>query len=236
MTYTLIPGQSDQTSEEETMSIIRSVLTEDVDTPEKPQKLAVVETKSAAKEERPAAPRPFVDRTPPPAPRRRASDLPELADTPARIAETPKTPGLLARTVQPLFSALGRVRGFQPTTRHLAIASAALLFVLRPHWFLIGALLVLVLVAGAFATLGSDRIWRALQVWLDRVEARDSDRAARLRTRLDRFACRWDSVLDLFPDGMVDALYMPDFQGMQQAEFAHQQVVADRLNRMAREG
>ena len=33
MTYTLIPGQSHTASEEETLSMIRSVLTEDVDPP-----------------------------------------------------------------------------------------------------------------------------------------------------------------------------------------------------------
>ncbi|MEX0309751.1 MAG: hypothetical protein AB3N17_05825, partial [Tateyamaria sp.] len=110
-----------------------------------------------------------------------------------------------------------------------------LLVVVRPHWFVLAAVLLLVAVTLTFLTFGADRIWRTLSAVLTRIEARDSVRATLLRDRLDRFACRWDAVLDLFPDGMVDGLYMPDLQALQQAEIDHQNVVARRLDRMVQE-
>lgn len=238
MNYTLIPGQSHEASEEETMSMIRSVLTEDKDTP-KPQperKVAVTPEPAKPVEDTPTEElRAFVERTPEPAPRRRATDLPEITGVDA----TPKGPGLISRVLQralrPLARVLGRVRGFQPTTRHIAIASMALLIVLRPHWFAIGAVLMLALVIGTVFALGTDRIWRGVLNWLDRVSVRDNARATELRSKLDAFAYRWDGFLDLFPDGMVDGLYMPDFQSLRQAEIDHQEVVAERLTRMAQE-
>ncbi|MEL7133467.1 MAG: hypothetical protein AAGK77_13765, partial [Pseudomonadota bacterium] len=214
MKYTLIPGRSHQASDEETMSVIRSVLTEEIETPKKPTNVGPAQTKAAPKVES-APTRPFVERTPPPAPRRRGTDdLPELS----AASDIPQKSRPRARLASNVLRALGQMRRFQPTPRHLAIASAALLFALRPHWFLLGAIFVLLLITSVFLILGSERIWRGVQLWLDRIDARDSARAASLRHALDRFAWRWDSILDLFPDGMVDGLYMPDFQGMQQAE------------------
>ncbi|MBY5933804.1 hypothetical protein KUV51_12410 [Tateyamaria omphalii] len=226
MNYTLIPGQSHAASEEETMSMIRSVLADDVDTPVKQPRPAPVVPAQA-----------FVERTNEAAPRRRAEDLPELADA----EDVPAAPRarLISRMSLPRLRSVStlaaRIRNFQPTTRHVALALSALLIVLRPHWFVIGAVLGLVIVAGAFLMLGSDRIWRGILAWLDRVETRDSARAAELRGKLDRFACLWDGVLDIFPDGMVDSLYMPDFQAMQQADIDHERVVNDRLDRMVQE-
>ncbi|WP_147114249.1 hypothetical protein [Tateyamaria sp. syn59] len=226
MKYTLIPGQSHTASEEETMSMIRSVLTDDMDTgPAQPDPMPE------------AQPRAFVEKTPAPAPRRRADDLPDLAvaeDIPASRARL--TSRSAAAVLRPASALTARIRSFQPTTRHIALALSALLIVLRPHWFIIGAILGVLLVAATFFILGADRIWRGVLAWLDRVEARDPSRAHDLRVKLDTFAYRWDSVLDIFPDGMVDSLYMPDFQAMQRAEIDHQQVVSDRLNRMAHEG
>ena len=132
-------------------------------------------------------------------------------------------------------SVIARLRTFRPTLRHLALASLALLVVLRPHWFVVTGALVVALIVGAFMLFGSDRIWRMVLAHLARVEARNPDRAAVLRTRLDRFACRWDAILDFFPDGMVDGLYMPDLQAMQDGEAAHTEAMAARLERMVHE-
>jgi hypothetical protein len=234
MNYTLIPGQSHPASEEETMSMIRSVLTED-DAPQLQVQHSKAAPQSGAAQPVRTQQRAFVERTADPAPRRRATDLPELE----AAQMSARTPGFLSRATGGLTgkaaSLVARVRNFQPTTRHIALASTALLIVLRPHWFVIASVFMLLLTIGAFLVFGADRIWRNVLAWLDRVEARDAARAAQLRTRLDRFACRWDSVLDLCPDGMVDSLYMPDFQAMQQAEIDHQAVVADRLTRMVQE-
>jgi len=226
MNYTLIPGQSHVASEEETMSMIRSVLTEDG--PETAEGVTHTETEAPEGE---APVKAFVERTAQPAPRRRANDLPDLGV--AEMSE-PAAPSrkMTAGLFTPVMRAVARLRAFQPTTRHLALVSMALLVILRPHWFVLGLVLGLMLTVAFVMILGTDRIWRGVLTWLTRVEAHDPARAADLRARLDRFACRWDAVLDIFPDGMVDGLYMPDLQAMQHAEAAHAAVVADRLNRM----
>ena len=112
MKYTLIPGQPHTASEEETMSMIRSVLTDEADTPKRqPRTTDVTEMEVTGPQD---APRAFTERTPPPAPRRRATDLPELEkDTHAQ-----KRTGVLHR----LMGTISRVRRFEPTTRHLALA------------------------------------------------------------------------------------------------------------------
>ncbi|MEL6467949.1 MAG: hypothetical protein AAFQ58_23550 [Pseudomonadota bacterium] len=223
MTYTLIPGQSHAADEEETLSMIRSVLTEDMAQTADP----------APRTETPAQPA-FVDRTTPDNQRRRAADLPELEaqEAPAKAPRTPLLGSLRNRLAQRAEA----LRAFRPTTRHLAIVSALLLVVLRPHWFVIGAVLMLALIIAAFMILGPDRIWRGVVAGLDRIAARNPARATRLRQRLDRFAYRWDAVLDLFPEGMVDALYMPDLQGLQDADAAHTDAMDQRLTRMAHDG
>ena len=245
MTYEPIPGKPHNPSEEETMSVIRSVLTE-LEEPAPSRKARRAERKAQAfgqvnpptpapssDEEQPRA---FVERTMAKTERRRASDLPELNDAPVedapkpRKAQTPKTVGMIGSHLR---AVAAKVRAFRPTTRHIALLSMALLVVLRPHWFVITGVLVVALFVGTFLILGSDRIWRAVIGWLNHVEVRNPDRATRLRDRLDRFACRWDAILDVFPDGMVDGLYMPDLQAMQDADEAHTQAMAARLNRMA---
>ncbi|GGX60651.1 hypothetical protein GCM10007385_32400 [Tateyamaria omphalii] len=226
MKYTLIPGQPHTASEEETMSMIRSVLTDDAETLKPHRRKAKVADMDTAGDPQESL-RAFTERTPPPAPRRRADDLPEL-EKDTYVQKRPDRFHELANTIM-------RVRRFEPKTRHLALACAALLFVVRPHWFVIAAVIVFALVVAIFLTFGADRIWTAVLGWLDRVEMKDSARAEDLRAKLDTFAYRWDSVLDLFPDGMVDGLYMPDFQSLRMAEVEHQEVVAERLSRMVQE-
>lgn len=223
MKYTLIPGQPHTASEEETMSIIRSILTDEGDAGSVPLRHADG-TDSSAHDDETAA---FVERTPPPSPRRRATDFPELAQD----AHVEQRPGILHE----LWSTISRTRRFEPKTRHLALACAALLFVLRPHWFAIASVFVIFVICTTFLTLGADRVWAFVLNWLDRIERKDSARAEEMRAKLDMFAYRWDSILDVLPDGMASGLYMPDFQSLQMAEAEHQEVVAERLGRMARE-
>lgn len=61
------------------------------------------------------------------------------------------------------------------------------------------------------ATVGSDWIGRGtlrLYRWL---EARNPDRAERLRVRADAVALRLDGLLDRLPDRWTEGLYLPDF-------------------------
>ncbi len=213
-------------SEEETLSMIRSVLTEEV--PEAPARKSVAQrmTKRAAPE---ALPEPAPA---PEAPARRASILPDI-ETEQPVPVKHKRPLF---KLPALRGTIAKVRAFRPSTRHLAIVSLLLLLVIRPHWFVIGAVLMIAAVTGAFMTLGADRIWHRVMRRLDRIEATDPARANELRGKLDGFAYRWDGFLDLFPDGMVDSLYMPDFQSLGQSEERHTSVMSERLARMGQEG
>jgi len=237
-----IPGQPQHATEEETMSVIRSVLTaQDGPTPSRRETRAQQATARAAMsgkngEKSPGA---FVEHTREPNPRRRRADvLPELQEAvepqvPAkRSMRASRSVSLVARAVS---FVVDRLRAFRPTPRHLALVSLALLVALRPHWFVVTGVLGVALIVGAFMFLGSDRIWRMVLAHLARVDGRNPARAALLRTRLDRFACRWDAILDFFPDGMVDGLYMPDLQAMQDGEEAHTAAMAARLERMVHE-
>ncbi|MEP1588335.1 MAG: hypothetical protein ABJR46_11660 [Tateyamaria sp.] len=245
MKYEPIPGQTHNPSEEETMSVIRSVLTESAEpTPSRST------TRAERKAERKTASddcitndntdgsklRAFVERNSETHPQRRASDLPELHPQ-VDVVEKQRfqMPKLGAAVVGFFAPMISKVRSFKPSTRLVALLSMALLVALRPHWFVITGVLVVALLVASFLMLGSQRIWRMAVGWLNRVEARDPARAERLRVSLDGFACRWDSILDVFPDGMVDGLYMPDLQAMQNAEEAHTAAVDARLNQMAQE-
>lgn len=240
--YTLMPGKPFEGTEEETMQTIRDILTADFEAKPKARK-AKAQKRSAAAEtadgdSKQSVSQAFVARTLGRAPRRRATDFPELAkvsSTPARPRTRPfaKLVGKVSGLLPTSFSS---VRGFRPTTHHLAIVSALLLLVVRPHWVVIATVVLLATVIAAFLLLGADRIWGRVITRLARIEARDPIRATMLRTRLDAFAYRWDSLLDLFPDGMVDALYMPDFQSLAVSDEQNNSAVADRLDRMAREG
>lgn len=227
MTYTLIPGQPHTASEEETLSMIRSVLTEDVQ-PEPAKKRT---QKQVAKRVAEPEAAPVAEEQP-----RRTDAFPDLE------AEEPAPAKRKARRARPtinmrvLTRPIAALRAFRPTTRHLAIVSVLLLIVVRPHWFVIGVVLMLAAVIGAFMTLGADRIWHRVLKRLERVEAKDPARATELRTKLDHFAYRWDGFLDLFPDGMVDSLYMPDFQTLGQSEERHTNAMSERLARMGQEG
>lgn len=220
--YTLMPGKPFEGTEEETLETIRAILTEELKAEPKPRKVS-----KAAKA--------FVDRTVSAAqvPRRRAADLPELRDDPVpapKPARVSKLSGHLERLMRPVVA-------FRPTTRHLAVVSTLLLVVVRPHWFVIGGLVALILITGLFMTLGAQRIWGAVLKRVEAVERKDAARGALWRQRLDRFACRWDSLLDLLPDGVADDLYMPDFQNLHRDKVAElDRVVTDRLNRMVEGG
>ncbi|MEX0310963.1 MAG: hypothetical protein AB3N17_12055, partial [Tateyamaria sp.] len=162
MKYTLIPGESQTATEEETMSMIRSVLSEEeAPKPSAPKMVAA------------AAQRAFVARSVEAAPRRRSSDLPPLAVSGDEPAPKPrKRTRSVSRLMAGPMHLIARVREFRPTTRQLALVSVALLVVVRPHWFVLAAVLLLVAVTLTFLTFGADRIWRTLSAVLTRIEAR----------------------------------------------------------------
>lgn len=213
--YTLMPGKPFEGTEEETLQTIREILTEELTAEPKPRRgaKAFMQRSTAAAQK----------------PRRRSEDFPVLQDVPQvelKSVKKRKMSGHLERRLR-------RVTAFRPTTRHLAIVSTLLLVVVRPQWFAFGALVAIVLTTALFLTFGAQRIWRAVQRGVERIERKDAERGAALRVRLDRFACRWDGLLDMLPDGMADDLYMPDFLDANRDKDAElDRVVTDRLNRM----
>lgn len=236
MPYEPIAGQPQHATEEETMAVIRALLTEDADD----KATHAPKTSSAADEQKTEngqndGLRAFVSSNRDPNPRRRADDLPHIAEAASETFQ-PNPAGQAARKGGAMSHIVHRLRAFRPSTRQLALVSLALLVVVRPQWFLISGVLLVACLVGFFLILGSDRIWRGVVAHLARVDSRDPVKGAQLRTRLDRFACRWDGILDRFPDGMVDGLYMPDLQEMQSAEAAHADAMAERLERMVHDG
>lgn len=129
----------------------------------------------------------------------------------------------------------GRVTNYRPTKRHIFWAVFALVAVLRPHWILLSVLITLFVIAGAFACFGAERVWAKMTVLFRAYAKRYPESAARLSDRLDRFALRWDTILDRFPEGSVDGLYLPDVRAIQARDDAHMDAMDARLARMQSE-
>ena len=120
--------------------------------------------------------------------------------------------------------------------KYVIWASLALIAVIRPHWLLIPFLLTLFVFLGAIVLFGTDRTWRAVMRVFKFFVRQSPEKAHRFAKRMDRVALRWDGFLDRFPEGMVDGLYLPDFQSIQDAEKQPDVAVDARLSRMQAEG
>ena len=188
---------------------------------------------------------PGAEDRPAPAPRQHAAPTDEEPELGARIRAAEQAAETMTpapdRTAQPGFGArlgalrsrlAGRVRGYRPTPRHVAFAVIVLLAVLRP-WLLLALLLLpVVIVAGLFLAVGYDRFWAGVLRLYKRYHARRPQRAERLRRKADAFALRWDAFLDRFPEGSVDALYLPDLNSLQQQEARHEQALDQRFSKL----
>jgi len=132
--------------------------------------------------------------------------------------------------------AKAKVLGYRPTPRHTVLACLALLIVFRP-WLVLGLIfLSLFIVAGIFLILGYDGFWRramGLARWYAR---RRPSRSAELHRKLDNFAMKWDAVLDRFPEGSVDGLYLPDFGDLAEAEARHDATLDRRFDSLRENG
>lgn len=217
MTYEHLKGRPQPVDDEETMASIRAILVEDT-AQEKPRRgllgRADPVALNAPVESAPVKAQPAVVA---PAPTR-ANILPDLLapeEQPRRAPKAPADPSVLWHMITSVPSLLIR---FRPSTRLIAVMCMALLVVLRPHWFLISGVLICAVTLMIVLLAGPARLWRLVARWLNRVERRNPARAAAVRARVDRIACRWDAVLDRFPETLVDALYMPDLHSLQMAE------------------
>lgn len=129
-------------------------------------------------------------------------------------------------SLEPGARLVARIRAYRPTAAHLLLALIIVLMLLR-SWLVIGLLFLSVFIlAGIFFVAGYDRVWQGVfraHLWYAK---RRPARATVLYARIDRFAVRWDAVLDLFPEGTVDGLYLPDFAT---AEARHDKALERRL-------
>tara|TARA_R110002126_G_scaffold192157_1_gene340323 strand:- start:331 stop:945 length:615 start_codon:yes stop_codon:yes gene_type:complete len=170
------------------------------------------------------------------------------ADTAGMPADSPATrpragmaqalPDAGTQTLHPDFAkqmahqSFARARHFRPSRRQVLWTAFALIVLLRPAWIVLTLVLGAFLILGVFVAFGADRVWSGAVNLLKWYIARAPERGARLVGRMDRFACRWDNLLDRFPDGWVDGLYLPDLQSPLEADDRHDAVLATRLQRM----
>lgn len=211
-------------------------MTDTPDQPGKPARPAPLDAESMAAirtmmaEAAPAAPTPEPEVTvkvAPEAPPRtmagiQRAELPPLA---APAPEAPRKPKVQTR--------LARLVAWRPTSRQVVWTGVALLVLFRP-WLVLGLLLMtVILLTGLFLALGYEGFWRRALGLMQRYAGRQPERAARLQARLDAFAMKWDALLDRFPEGSVDGLYLPDFGEMAAADARHDAALAWRLDRLA---
>ena len=147
--------------------------------------------------------------------------------------------GKRAKAVRPPRSEDGRIArmkaavlGYRPTPRHIVIAGAVLMVFFRP-WLVLGlAFLSLFILTGIFLILGYDGFWRRAMGFARWYARRHPTRAVEMHRKLDSFAMKWDAILDRFPEGTVDGLYLPDFGDLAEAESRHDAALDRRFSEM----
>ena len=105
------------------------------------------------------------------------------------------------------------LRNYRPTKKHVAWAVVAGLVIYRPLMVPLVVLLLVWLVLIAYLTLGPDRWGEIIAGAWQRLHSRKPELAERVRQRADRFAERFDRVLDWLPDAWAERLALPDFSG-----------------------
>lgn len=165
--------------------------------------------------------------------RRKAADPKDIAPRGARVTEkaVANVPYGEAQT-----GLMARMRGYRPSVSHIALAAAVLLVVMRP-WLVIGLIVFSIIVLiGVFLIAGYDGFWHGVVKASRWYAKRRPSRAAILHARLDNFAVRWDAILDRFPEGTVDGLYLPDFAELATADARHDEAVERRLAGLQEKG
>lgn len=126
--------------------------------------------------------------------------------------------------------AVAGIKGFRPKPRHLALGAFVLFVIFRP-WLVLGlTVLCVIIITGVFLTVGYDGFWQGMIKFGRWYANRRPARGALLHARLDRFAVAWDGILDRFPEGIVDGLYLPDFGELAAADDRHTEAMDRRLS------
>lgn len=154
-------------------------------------------------------------------------------------SKNPRTKRSAAKTRPRRKMALSRLKvpsvlcRFSPRWGAIAVLFACA--ILYPALIVLPIFATLFVVIGAFVLFGSERVWDRVGQGLARLETRSPRKTARLMARLDAFAVRWDAILDRFPEGWVDGLYLPDFANSHERSRYEDALVTARLQRMHRQ-
>ncbi len=131
---------------------------------------------------------------------------------------------------------LEQIKAYRPTRAHLALAAFAVLVLLRP-WLVVGILfLTCFIMVGVLLITGYDGFWHGVIRVSQWYIKRRPERAGPVYQKLDRFAVRWDAILDRFPEGSVDGLYLPDFGALATADQRHEEAVERRMAGLSENG
>lgn len=158
-----------------------------------------------------------------PASKPRQARLRSVGTGQASAADAPAEPQAALQADQ---SVLGRkperrAKWFQPTPGHLVLAGLVLAVVLYP--LLVAAVLfftVLFAIAG-YLIAGCDGPWDGFVTLMRWYGRRFPKRAVALQASLDRFAMRWDAILDRFPEGIAHRFYLPDCSTLTEGAHLH---------------
>lgn len=196
-----------------------------------PQSLAAI--RGLLETEAPVVPQPVAERQAERTQRAmRADDPAPRPQRPAMAAQTDHAEKRVAEPKRKTAKAAGlkaSVTSYRPTPKHLMLAGLALLVLFRP-WLVVGLLLIgLFVMVGVFLILGYDGFWRRAMGLARWYAQRRPNRAAELHRKLDDFAMKWDAILDRFPEGSVDGLYLPDFGDLATADKRHDEALDRRF-------
>ena len=122
-----------------------------------------------------------------------------------------------------------QVKSYRPTRAHLVFAAFAALVLFRP-WLVFGILFLTgFIMVGVLLITGYDGFWQGIIRISRWYTKRRPERAEAVYQKLDRFAVRWDAILDRFPEGTVDGLYLPDFGELATADQRHEEAMDRRM-------
>jgi hypothetical protein len=227
MNYKPMPGQPHKVgSEAETIAMVRDVLTE------KPSQSSGFGDVIQLRKRRKVTPPPF-EAAPVPSRESKVALFSPLVESDPAAPEADAPKAKKPAMHKPLLNRAKPGLRVRPGYLLLGLFAAYALWQPMIAMIMVGVVLVLGIVA--FATIG-EKIWRGVMLAMHDLAETDPERAVRIRQRLDRFAMKWDTFLDRFPDGTVDAFYMPDFQVLSQDEARREAKMNDRLERLRNEG
>lgn len=165
------------------------------------------------------------------------ADIEPASASPQRVTAQRQSTSRRAAKKAKRVGIFGRLRslflGYRPSFKVAIWLSFALLLFMRP-WLVLGlSLMTLVVLIGVFLIVGYDGCWRGAMGVARWYAGRRPNRAAELHRKLDAFAMKWDALLDRFPEGTVDGLYLPDFGNMATADARHDAALDRRLANLA---